>query len=79
MQKKRQKTQFFNKRFVDYSNSLEESRRKYFYNRIQSECAVSMIVIYDWRCGRTAINKLTRDKINEIAGEDIFGKEASCE
>ena len=79
MQRKKQKSQFFNKRFVEYCNSLEDSPRNYLYSRIQRECAVSKDVIYDWRCGRTAMNKLIRDKINEIAGEDIFGKEVSCE
>ena len=79
MQKKRQKTQFFNERFTKYCDSFGEEIRKYIYSRIMSECEVSMNVIYDWRRGRTPINKLTRDKINEIVGEDIFGKEATCE
>ncbi len=79
MQEKRQKLKSFNKRFVEYCNSLDETARKEFYKRIAKECAVTQWVIYFWRSGRTPIKLLYRDKINEIAGKNIFGEEASCE
>jgi hypothetical protein len=59
--------------FNSFVSSLEARQRIVVLREIRSQCDnATRQVIYTWRSGKTRIRQTYRDKINAIAGYDVF-------
>jgi len=59
--------------FNSFVSSLEAPKRIVILREIRSQCdSATRQVIYTWRSGKTRIRPSYRDKINAIAGYNVF-------